>query len=499
MVNVDASRASDLAADVVPGGSRPGTSDQPTEVLFPEAKRRECHRRLGVALAALVAAGGLAATVVTVSGLGAVSGAPTLAHIPGGSPLTVADASAIRGHGDLAFVSLGVLFVLDGSTGKTVAVTDPRAEASEPSFSPNGQWLTYMTTGSNTSTYWLARADGSDARRLAGEGTWQRDGQLAVLGRSSLSSTYVVDPNGTLQPTGTISDRTYALVDGAETIYVDFVNTLKIAQPSSSTVEKRGVEEIETSQTPNGLRTLWYSSKVSFTGAGGLEGTFIDAVGALPDGRGLLLTINRYCCDYADGVPLYELTSPGGRPHLLDTVPLTAPPASLGPNGTFAIAGGSNRDAWVNKHVDLCDAATATCRHAPAPSDTLTVSPAWSPNGRTLAYVEAKPEAAGKIGQAQIAKWYATHHLYLLSAGSTTPVEVPGTAGAMEPVWSSDSKSLMFVRNDDLFLVAKRGAKPVEVAGPLFHPTGWWSNNQNIAQYGSIRWNTQFAWSQGGS
>jgi hypothetical protein len=313
-----------------------------------------------------------------------------------------------------------------------------------------------------------------------------------VSGTAS-TSTYLVEPNGVLQRTATTNDRVNVFISGGETTYVYSLDTLKVVQPNSS----HGVEEIETSQTPNGPRTLWYSAKVSFTHEGGLEGTFPNPVAMLPDGRGLLLTISNYCCDYADGQPLYELLTPGGRPHLLDTVVGEGP--SYGPNGTFAIAGGGNRYAWLNKHVDLCNESTATCVQAPAPKDVLTVSPAWSPNSKTLAYVEAKTGIAGSIGQPQISQWYATHRLYLLSAGSKVPVEVPGTAGAMAPVWSSNSKSLMFVRNNDLFIVTSRGSKPVELAGPLFHPSGWWSNSAQIAYYGEINWNTQFAWSASGS
>jgi hypothetical protein len=69
----------------------------------------------------------------------------------------------------------------------------------------------------------------------------------------------------------------------------------------------------------------------------------------------------------------------------------------------------------------------------------------------------------------------------------------------MALVWSSDSKSLMFVRNDDFFPVAKRGSKPIEVAGPLFHPTAWWGNSSQIAYYGEIDWDTEFARSAGRS
>ena len=73
------------------------------------------------------------------------------------------------------------------------------------------------------------------------------------------------------------------------------------------------------------------------------------------------------------------------------------------------------------------------------------------PNRRTLAFVEASAEQGGAIGQPQVLQWYATHHLYLLAAGSGRPVEVAHTQGAAAPLWSEDSQSLLFVDDDALY------------------------------------------------
>jgi hypothetical protein len=258
-------------------------------------------------------------------------------------------------------------------------------------------------------------------------------------------------------------------------------------QPSKSS---HGVERVETAASPNGRRTLWYEARVSFSAAGGLEGTFVGNVSVLPGQRGLLLTISDYCCDYADGQDFYELRSPLGPPRLLGAVLDRSAVPTLGPNGTFAFEGGGDRYAWVSKHVEQCAEATATCTRVPAPKNELSVSPTWSPNGRTLALVEASAEREGAIGQPQVLQWYATHHLYLLSAGSDRPVEVAHTQGAAAPVWSENSQSLLFVDDDALYLIAQTGYAPVEVAGPLFSPGSW------SGYFGEIAWTTQFAWSQ---
>ena len=137
---------------------------------------------------------------------------------------------------------------------------------------------------------------------------------------------------------------------GSSVIYLFVTSTLQVHPPRSS----QGVERVETAASPNGRRTLWYQARVSFSPAGGLEGTFVGNVSVLPDRRALLLTISHYCCDYADGQDFYELRSPLGQPRLLGTVLNASAVPTVGPSGTFAFGGGGDRYAWVSKHVEQC-------------------------------------------------------------------------------------------------------------------------------------------------
>jgi hypothetical protein len=144
------------------------------EALIEEARQRQRgRRRRGAAIAlAVVAAGALAFGIVRL-----VSGGS--ARVTGDTPKGVfVDRSAFAGHGVLAFVSRGRLFVLD-STQKLTAVTSAAAQASDPRFSPNGRWLAY-TLG--TGRLGLARADGTDARVFSSNGgaSWLPDGELLL-------------------------------------------------------------------------------------------------------------------------------------------------------------------------------------------------------------------------------------------------------------------------------------------------------------------------------
>ena len=453
-----------------------------TEALIREARRLRRRRwTIGALLVALLGAG--VASGILVSGSGVGGRALLLRHVAGATRFTVVDAAELKGHGDLAFVSLGALFLVDGATGKVVDLTGSDAEASDPQFSPNGEWLTYESDLGGQ--LWFARADGRSARRLAqpGAATWLPDGDL-VVDKPSTISTYSVGAEGALRQTAS-GEAPAAVQPGGAAVYVTVTDTMRVAPPRSS----RGVEELETATSPNGPQTLWYETPVSFTSTTGMHGNFVGNVTALPDHEGLLFTIDPDMGDSADGEQLYELRAPGGRPQRLGVVLLPSATPSYGPNGTFALGAGGDRYAWASKHVELCVAATARCGELPTRSGVLSLSPAWSPDHRTLAFVEANAEPEGAIGQTQIAEWYATHHLYLLTNASKRPSEVPDSEGAAAPIWSSNSASLMFVANDALFLIPRRGTTPVEVAGPLFTPGAWGG------YYGELDWRSQFAWS----
>src|SRR5262249_60470650 len=83
------------------------------------------------------------------------------------------NAAAFAGHGELAFVSRGALWVLDGTTKALRRVPAPGVTPLDPVFSPDGRWLAFLgmstgPAGTASSGLWLASGDGGGAHQIQG-------------------------------------------------------------------------------------------------------------------------------------------------------------------------------------------------------------------------------------------------------------------------------------------------------------------------------------------
>ena len=92
---------------------------------------------------------------------------------------------------ELVFSILGDLYCLPIEGGEAERITDGLAFDCQPVYSPDGEWIAFITDRDGDENLWVARADGSDARALS-KGTraiftspaWSPDGQYVLVSRA---------------------------------------------------------------------------------------------------------------------------------------------------------------------------------------------------------------------------------------------------------------------------------------------------------------------------
>jgi TolB protein len=446
---------------------KPPSNDQ-REALIKEARAR--RRRRWLAGAGVVA---VLAAVVNIAFAVAGGSGGALTRVAARAP--VVNARAFSGHGELAFVSRGALYVLDGAKGKLVRVAAAEEQPEAPVFSPAGRWLAF---GLSHRRVGIAHANGTAPRALAARGypRWLPNGSLLVGRRI-----YRIAHSGTAVRVGRAPSGLVAWAeDGSRYAFV--VNHL-VRQKYGSF---HGVELLRVAHSLNGPQTTWYRVPTRFTSSSGYTSPAIGQIVVLPHRQGLLFWLDpdHSASLAADGLALYQLARPAATPRKLAVT--VGSQVSLGGSSGFAVGAGGDRYAWRTKHAVACSTGSR-CATVPAATGHLSVEPAWSPRGSVLAYVVARSSRSNNFFQPTIRRWYGTRHLWLLTKG-TRPRVVPESTGAADPTWSRDGGSVLFVANDSLWLLPRLDGHPIRVAGPLFRPSSWPS------YYGQVDWIDKFSW-----
>lgn len=465
------------------------THDMETEALIKEARRLRRRRWLqgtGLVLAAAVLAGVVFAVA---SGRRTSTGKATPAESPG---RPYADARAFSDHGELAFVSHHVLWVLDGSNGSLHEVT--KRDAISPVFSPDGRWLAYVTTAPSTrlttpvrpepGQLWIARADGTDPRAVPGltnaqDPSWSPAADVLAVRGGVPGGVWLVTPPGTTSRMirGTGHAESFVWSPGGTEIafsgYGQYGNLQTV--PISGGAPVVWQEELNDRAYPHSFNTTiparW-----------------------LPDGEGILYWIDQGASAslLETGLPLYLVRHPDGTGRLLGRTLVTTSAIATSRTGAFAIVGDTGgRTFWRGETVERCSAKTASCTKVPAPPGDVTIYPSWSPDGRLLVYSEGPARTSHKTSgffQPALTKWYSGLTLRTITTSQSSSVGLQGTAGATGSIWSANGKSILYQAKNGLWLLATLRARPVEVAAPLFE--GQWPDF-----YAEVDWSGQFAWS----
>jgi hypothetical protein len=465
--------------------------------------------RLIASLSALTVAVGVTAAIAacahgrpaaTASADASVSVAP-----PAPAPAvagTAVGARAFDGHGRLAFVSGGSLYVLDGSAaGRTAALhAVPSGQTpGSPSWSPDGRWLAYLvgTPGADgavtSGALWLAGPDGQDAHqvlpKVAGFAWSPKADELAA--------------------TSAVGGSLFAVQPG---------------KPTYPMLEVPGQFDGAPVWSPNGREVA--VATVTMSGTGRFASSEIDlfvpsegiVVNSLASSRRDALIVDGW---WADGEGLLAWSDPGDAASTpADTLPLVSYPLGDEPTATLAstpaypsfavpdgagvtLVTGEDRALWNAKTITYCNV-SGRCGPAqaalPAPVNLDPASSQWQ-GEPDLAFAHcatepAQPAQATDAATPQaLSAWYRTCRLwYAAGAGGNALAVTRAGTGVAAPTWSGADGDLLYVRDNSLWLIPMRQpngapstapARPV--VGRLF--AGSWPNAN-----GYTAWQTQFAW-----
>jgi len=426
--------------------------------------------------------------------------AVTQHHSPTVTAPGQAASTGLGGHGELAFIAHGSLFLAGGAAGALRRVSLPGVPDG-PGWSAGHRWLAVQVAKpppagnpdlTAPAALWVVSAAGTGARRLTPPSwdvtsfAWSpRSGRLAVAA-------------ATPAPKDTSGAAAVVTTAGARRILATGSYVSGVAWSPDG---RRIAAGIYTG------RPVWQGRLVLLSPAGGpptvamsSKGNVLEPAGWWPASSGLL-----YWTDTggsaslaADGLPLDTVSLAGHRARQLTWMLVHGSWLAFSPGGsTVAVVSGGDREIWFgHKQISRCRP-TGGCTSVAQPPGVVSLDPSWSPGGTRLVFARASasgpfgPKGHADFSPYWIRRWQATSRLWVASAegSGARPLAAAG-AGALDPVWGSDG-SLLYVRDDSIWLLPTGAAHPVKVAGPLGTLT-------SQAYYGYVPYPKLIAWTLAG-
>ncbi|MTV48375.1 biopolymer transporter Tol [Heliobacillus mobilis] len=408
--------------------------------------------------------------------------APSLSELPG------VNAIDFKGQGKLAFISKGLLYVLDGNTKEVKQLTE-FGSALKPVWSHDGEWLAFkLVTDKNSKTgpLWLIRKDGTQAHQVQGlpgavmtQFSWSPTSNTLTV--SSEDGLWLVSTEGTpvqLVKTPNPFPSFCWSPDGKSLAY-------NISLPNEKTdtrddhlftVEIDAGKPVKRLQTPD---------------------TGIKLAEWQPDGKGLIFwQIPLHSASItADGVSLYCLQLDNSQPKLLTTGLTYKEWHSFSPEGQLLTVEGVDRVVWANKSLTVVNPNSGQQQHIANPNGYVAIDPHFSPDGKNIAYVAARNLGSDVWGFGKkdaLKDWINSRTLYIASADGSNARALPVAGqGIYQPTWSKDGRHILFVKNKALWIVNIEGLK-VEKILDLDS-----DQEEEFGFYGFISYEDYFSWYKG--
>lgn len=523
---------------LLPTAPRPSavTVEDDAEALIREARRRTRRRQVRRFAVAVVLIG-IGAAIYAVLGGGSSGVVTETATHP------YANLRAFKGQGELAFISRGQAWALDGDRGTLRRLPVPSGfTASSPVFSHDGRWLAYLTARTRNldglSELWIAHADGRGAHQVKGVSVtefvgWSPSVDLVAVNAGESKQVPIGSPTALdlVSPAGgvrTVFTRSSSsrMKPGAIRSTVWAPDGKSLAVSTYSPEPGSGTQILDIPVAAGAQPIVWYSilNSEKLTGTlscgshCGDNYAIAQLAGWWPKWGIAFWVFSSGAIRNLDSTPLAVIARAGAQPRLVSRTlsdgTTDATDAALG--GELALVASTNssgREYVFGKTVQRCSPESFVCKPLPdastwigtplkckpcfgapatGPGSAVSLDPAWSPNGTLLAYVKAPAYRAAADPDLQ---WFRAHQLYVWNSQSNTTSRVSSISGSSLPTWSRSGRSLLYVSNDGLWLTDLATGKSVEIEHPLYRESVWNKvRPSRLSFYGQIPWGQQFSW-----
>ncbi|WP_395394060.1 amidohydrolase family protein [Novosphingobium sp. BL-8A] len=362
----------------------------------------------------------------------------------------------------LAFDVLGDLYTMPADGGAARQISEGLAFDSQPSFSPDGQWIAFVTDRSGAENIWIARADGTQARPITrfnddtalASPVWSADGKSVFASRfrpdlnnyefwqfplsgEAVLLVPVKPKDGALRPSWRSTLGATATPDGKAIYYARRTDGLEFDMPTRWTILRRD------------LATGAETDAIAGTGARGTKEETFFAPLISPDGRWLAYVTRR---EGVSRLRLRDLTT--GADKALGDTELDAMQASSWMGIVPSMAFTPDSKAVILSHDGRFERRDIASGQSTPIARTITAKVAVGPSTRFSMREEIGPvEAKLAMGAApspdgkQIA-FAALDGIWVQDLGGKAARRLPLGAGVeapAQPSWSPDGKTLLFV------------------------------------------------------
>jgi len=384
------------------------------------------------------------------------------------------------GLGRLAYIQGGDLWVKDLPDGQPRRLTSDGRNR-EPRWSPSGRWIAFRKGDYQV---WVMRADSGAAYplnqgRAVGAFAWAPtddrlayvapDGALVVASAGGGDEQQLVSGAGGQTHTGVVH---FAWSPNGEWLAYEYIT---LQQETSRACDMRACGASVLMGVRPHNSSMWTLKRMSpFWPDGSLMAR-----------RSLL----------ADGAPLWSLPLDGGPPQSLVTTLVYEDFVVPHPMATdwIAVVAGSGRESWLGKRLYIIRVTTG--EQIPlSPSEEAVASPAWSPDGRALAYV-SMPSAEGVAGGEPAREAMMQRRIWLVDVEGQSHHRLTDDPAYRDerPLWSVDGSRILFARLNregraSLWLVSTEGGEPQKVVDELTPAPEW------FGYYGHVEWDSLFDW-----